>query len=57
MPISYTNRKGSTFFLCQGRTKTGRVRYYFSREPKGVEIDQIPSGYEISESINGVVSW
>jgi hypothetical protein len=56
MPIFYTNRKGSTFFLCQGRTKTGKVRYYFSREPKGEEIEQIPSGYEISESVNGVVS-
>lgn len=56
MPISYTNRKGSTFFLCQGETKTGKVRYYFAREAKGKMIEQIPSGYEISESVNGVVS-
>jgi hypothetical protein len=59
MSISYTNRKGSTFSLCQRRTKTGKVRYYFAREPKGEEIEQIeqiPSGYEIRESVNGVVS-
>jgi len=56
MPISYTNCKGSTFFLCQGETKTGKVRYYFAREAKGKTIEQIPSGYEISESVNGVVS-
>jgi hypothetical protein len=55
-PISYTNRKGSTFFLCQGETKTGKVRYYFAREPKGKEINGMPPGYEISESVNGVVS-
>ena len=56
MPVSYTNRKGITFFLFQGETKTGKVRYYFTREPKGEEIEQIPSEYEISESVNGVVS-
>jgi hypothetical protein len=56
MPISYTNRKGSTFFLCQGETKTGKVHYYFAREPKGKEINGMPPGYEISESVNGVVS-
>lgn len=56
MPISYTNRKGSTFFLCQGETKTGKVRYYFSRESRGKKIEKIPIGYEISESVNGVVS-
>ncbi len=56
MPISYTNRKGSTFFLCQGETKTGKVCYYFAREPKGKEINEMPPGYKINESVNGVVS-
>ncbi len=56
MPISYTNRKGTAFFLCQGMTKTGKVRYYFARESKGKMIEQIPPGYEITESVNGVVS-
>jgi|GEM_PF-3959171 len=40
MPISYTNRKGSTLYLCQGTTKTGKVRYYFAREPKGNEPEK-----------------
>jgi hypothetical protein len=56
MPVSHTNRKGITFFLCQGETRTGKVRFYFAREPKGKKIEQTPSGYEISESVNGVVS-
>ncbi len=56
MPITYTNRKGLTFHLCQGVTKTGKPRYYFAREPKGAPVEQIPAGFAISESVNGVVS-
>ncbi len=34
MPITYTNRKGVTYTLCRGETKTGKPRYYFSRTPR-----------------------
>jgi hypothetical protein len=56
MPITYTNRKGVTYHLCRGVTKTGKPRYYFAREPKGEALDEIPLGFKISESVNGVVS-
>lgn len=56
MPITYTNRKGLTYTLCQGTTKTGKPRYYFAREPKDQVLDQIPAGYVINESVNGIVS-
>ncbi len=56
MPVTYTNRKGLLYYLCQGVTKTGKPRYYFAREPKGEMLEQIPEGYEISESVNGIVS-
>jgi hypothetical protein len=56
MPVTYTNRKGFTFYLCQGVTKTGKSRYYFAREIKGEPVEQVPDGYTISESVNGVVS-
>lgn len=56
MPVTYTNRKGHTYYLCQGMTKTGKVRYYFARKPQEGSPDQIPEGYQISESVNGVVS-
>lgn len=56
MPVTYTNRKGHTYYLCQGMTKTGKLRYYFSRVPIDGSPDQIPKGYRISESVNGVVS-
>jgi hypothetical protein len=56
MPIIYTNRKGVTYHLCRGVTKTGKPRYYFAREPKGETLDEIPPGFKISESVNGIVS-
>jgi len=56
MPITYTNRKGTTYTLCMGKTKTGKPRYFFSREPKDEVLDQLPAGYKITESINGIVS-
>jgi hypothetical protein len=56
MPVTYTNRKGHTYYLCQGMTKTGKLRYYFARQPKDEFPGQISEGYRISESVNGVVS-
>jgi len=56
MPITYTNRKGLTYYLCKTLTKSGKSRYVFTREPKGEPVEQVPEGYAIRESVNGVVS-
>ena len=56
MTITYTNRKGVTYHLCRGVTRTGKPRYYFARQPKGEPVPEIPQGWRISESVNGVVS-
>ena len=56
MAITYTNRMGVTYYLCQGTTKRGQPRYYFASAPRDSAVDALPSGYVISESINGVVS-
>ncbi len=56
MPISYTNHKGQTVFLCQGVTKTGKDRYFFSNRAAENALKEIPAGYHIEESVNGVVS-
>ena len=57
MRITHTNRKGVTFYLGRGVTKTGKPRYFFAREPaKGEPVEAIPEGYEVVESVNGVVS-
>jgi hypothetical protein len=58
MPVSYTNRKGQTYTLYRGQTRTGKPRYYFGREGQGQDepVMELPSGFKISESVNGVVS-
>jgi hypothetical protein len=58
MPVSYTNRKGLTYTLYRGQTKTGKPRYYFGREgqSQGEPVTELPPGFTISESVNGVVS-
>jgi len=58
MPVSYTNRKGQTYTLYLGQTKSGKPRYYFGRTGKtqGEPVTEIPPGFSISESVNGIVS-
>lgn len=58
MPVSYTNRKGQTYTLYQGQTKTGKPRYYFARssQAQGEPLSEVPPGFTITESVNGVVS-
>ena len=56
MSVTYINRKGRKYYLCQGVTKTGKPRYFFLREQKSKPIGKIPEGYEIAESVNGIVS-
>ncbi len=58
MPVSYTNRKGLTYTLYRGQTRTGKPRYYFGRagQGQGEPVTELPPGFTISESVNGVVS-
>src|SRR2546421_5960860 len=58
MPVNYTNRKGQTYTLYRGQTRSGKPRYYFGRadQGQGEPVTEIPPGYSISESVNGVVS-
>jgi hypothetical protein len=58
MPFSYTNRKGVSYILYRGRTRTGKPRYYFGRPGQSQDepVPEIPPGFTISESVNGVVS-
>ncbi|MBU0490250.1 MAG: hypothetical protein KKA73_10810 [Chloroflexi bacterium] len=56
MPVTYTSRKGITYILCRVTTRTGKPRYVFAREPRGEVVEEIPAGFHISESVNGIVS-
>ena len=54
--ITHTNRKGVTYYLGRGQTKTDRPRYYFAREPRDEPVEEVPAGFTVAESVNGVVS-
>ncbi len=51
MAVEHTNRAGRTYHLRQGKTKTGKPRWFFSSWPdgKGEAVDKLPEGYEIHE--------
>lgn len=58
MAKSYTNAKGVTYYL-HGRTrvlKSGKesTLYFFSKEIKDGALDEVPAGYMISETKNGL---
>src|SRR5437867_2612508 len=50
MPMEYVNRRGDRYFLLQGKTKTGKAKYYVSRKPDGVPVEKMPEGYELYEN-------
>ena len=52
----YTNRRGDTYYLHQGLTKTGKPRYFAARAVGDGALATMPDGFEFTESINGVVS-
>ena len=56
MPVTYTNRKGVTYTLYRGQTAAGNPRYHFGRQRRGEPVAELPLGFRISESPNGVVS-
>jgi hypothetical protein len=54
--VTYTNRHGEPYYLHEGRTKTGKARYFVSKGVGDGALRAMPEGFEITESINGVVS-
>lgn len=55
MAVTYTNRTGVTYTLARTASKSGTMRYVFTREPHGEMVAALPPGTR-SESVNGVVS-
>lgn len=55
--LTYTNRKGQTYYLKVGTTKTGKARYYASMNAeKGDNASAMPEGFAFTENVNGQVS-
>jgi hypothetical protein len=55
MAISHTNRRGQIYYLHEGRTKTGKVRYFFSLKADGQLAETLPDGFEAHETPEGQV--
>ena len=58
MAHPYTNSKGKTYFL-HSRVTTltngqKQTIYFFAKEAKDGALDEVPAGYEVSESRNGL---
>jgi len=54
--FAHTNRMRVTYYLHEGRTKTGKPRYVFTKTVGPEALAEMPDGFEVSESINAVVS-
>jgi hypothetical protein len=50
MAVQYVNRKGNTYYLLAGQTKTGKPKYYMSKKRGETAVEVMPEGYEIHES-------
>src|SRR5438552_6407907 len=55
MGIEHVNRRGDTYYLHEGRTKTGKPKYFFSRKRAGTLAAALPAGYEVYENPNAQV--
>ena len=53
--IEHINRRKQIYYLYEGKTKTGKPKYFFSRKKEGNSVDVIPDGYEIYENPNAQV--
>ena len=58
MAYSHTNSKGKTYFLHKKETtlKNGRQQtiYFFAKEVKNGALDEVPAGYMVAETRNGL---
>jgi hypothetical protein len=55
MSVQHTNRRGQTYYLQEGKTKTGKPKYFFSMKSEGALVESIPEEYEIYENPNAQV--
>jgi len=54
--LAYENRMGERYYLHEGKTKTGKARCFFAKVIGDGALAKMPAGFEVTESINGVVS-
>ncbi len=50
MGLQHENRRGLIDYLQEGKTRTGKPKYYMGQKITGTALDALPEGYEIYES-------
>jgi hypothetical protein len=50
MGLQFENRRGKIYYLQEGRTPTGKPKYYMGQKITGTALDALPEGYEIHEA-------
>jgi len=53
--ITHRNRRGDLFYLHEGKTRTGKPKYFFSRKRDGTLVRTVPAGFEVYENPNALV--
>lgn len=53
---TFRSRGGVDWYLHEGRTKTGKPKYFVAKKVGPGALGRMPEGFEFTESINGVVS-
>jgi hypothetical protein len=56
MSITHKNCRGQIYYLHEGKTKTGKPKYFVSMKSEGNLPETIPAGFEIYERPGGLVS-
>ena len=52
MPLEHVNRRGDRYYIYEGKTKTGKPKYFASKRAtseKGVPVETLPEDFEVSE--------
>lgn len=55
MAIEHVNRRGDAYHLHEGRTKTGKPKFFFSMKREGTLAEAMPAGFEVYENPNAQV--
>jgi hypothetical protein len=55
MPFTHASRRGKTYYLHVGKTKTGKDKHFCSTKSDGTLLDAVPEGFEVYENPDGLV--
>jgi hypothetical protein len=50
MGLHHENRRGHVYYLQEGKTASGKPKYFMAQKISGTALDAVPDGWEIHES-------